>query len=84
MALARMTKLVRTRQFISYFLSVLTQNELSSRFIALKKDTLGLSNYLRFVFQKKKNNNNNNNSLPFTTLFPSEKELDLCYDRQIR
>ena len=60
MALSRMTKLLRTQQFIIYFLSVLTRNELNSCFIALKKNTLGLSVYSRFVFQNKIN------SLPFT------------------
>ena len=67
MALARMTKLLRTKQFIIYFLSVLTQKELSSCFIALKKDRLGLSVYSRFVFQNKIN------SLPFTAFFSIRK-----------
>ena len=68
LALARMTKLLRTQQFIIYFLSVLTLKELSSFFIALKKDTLGLSVYSRFVFQNKIN------SLPFTAFFFHQKK----------
>jgi len=62
MAPVRMTK-----QFMIYFLVLLGKTNKVHH-------VLGLSVYLRFVFQNKIN------SLPFNTFFPSEKGLDLRYD----